>query len=108
MLHIESKLFDSGLSDVAATDHFLRLPPTMKKNFPRVIESHKAQGNCRVEKTTWIGGKVLGINYLRLMELTGPTSQGYGNDIPERLLQRPPKTALSHPTLTMVDDNSSC
>lgn len=78
MLHIESKLFDSGLSDVAATDHFLRLPPTMKKNFPRVIESHRAQGNCRVVgKTTLIGGKALGINHLRLMELTGPTSQGY-------------------------------
>ena len=51
MLHIESKLFDLGLSDVVATDHFLRLPTTTKKNFPRVIESHKAQGNCRVEKT---------------------------------------------------------
>lgn len=86
MLHIESKLFDSGLSDVAAMDHFLRLPPTMKKNFPRVIESHRAQGNCRVEKTTLIGGKVLGINHLRLTELTGPTSQGYGNDTSERLL----------------------
>ena len=80
----------------------------MKKKFPRVIESHRAQGNCRVEKTTLIGGKVLGINHLRLTELTGPTSQGYVNDISERLLQRPPKTALSHPKLTMVDDNSSC
>lgn len=80
----------------------------MKKNFPRVIESHSAQGNGRVEKTTLIGGKVLGINHLGLMELTGPTNQGYGNDITERLLQHPPKTALNHPNLTMVDDNSSC
>lgn len=107
MLHIESKLFNPGLSDVAATDHFLRLPPTMKKNFPTVIESHRAQGKCRVAEITLIGGKVLGINHLRLIELTGPTSQGYGNDISERLLQRPPKTALSHPKWTMVDDNSS-
>ena len=51
---------------------------------------------------------MLGINHLRLMELTGPTSQGYVDDISERLLQRPTKTALSHPKLTMGDDNSSC